>query len=292
MDLRLPTGKYVVAVSGGVDSVVLLDLLRRLPEVELTVAHFDHGIRPDSEEDRQFVKKLAENYELPFVYDEGKLGPNASEATARQARYKFLRQAQSEAGAKAIITAHHQDDVLETAIINLLRGTGRRGLSSLGETADLKRPLLKFPKKTLLDYARRHNLVWREDSTNADTNYLRNYIRHNILPKFSAKDRNRLLKLIEQTKNVNITLEAELDQLILNSLQLNRKFFNSLPHDVARETMAAWLRQNGIRDFDRKTLERLVAAAKIARAGSRLDVRRDICIKVEKQSLALRVQER
>src|SRR5690606_5271626 len=106
--IKIRPGKYVVAVSGGVDSMVLLDLLRQKPKLELIVAHFDHGIRPDSAEDRKLVQRVAKHYDLPFVYAEGKLGPKASEALAREARYAFLRRVQAEQGAEAIITAHHQ----------------------------------------------------------------------------------------------------------------------------------------------------------------------------------------
>ncbi|QQS18837.1 hypothetical protein IPL68_02130 [Candidatus Saccharibacteria bacterium] len=87
------------------------------------MAHFDHGIRPDSVEDRKLVQKLAKQYGLPFVYDRAELGAGASEAVAREARYAFLSRVKEAVGADAIITAHHEDDVLETIIINWLRGT-------------------------------------------------------------------------------------------------------------------------------------------------------------------------
>src|SRR6185436_20114617 len=127
MKISVRPGKYVVAVSGGVDSMVLLDLLRQKPKLELVVAHFDHGIREDSAQDRKLVQRIAKAYGLPFVHAKGNLGPKAGEALAREARYAFLRQVQADHDAKAIITAHHQDDMLKTAIMNLLRGTGRRG---------------------------------------------------------------------------------------------------------------------------------------------------------------------
>src|SRR5690348_2939142 len=126
MNVLLPKpGNYVVAVSGGVDSVVLLDILSKQPGLKLTIAHFDHGIRNDSYKDRQFVEGLAKKYQLLFVYKEGSLG-KASEAKAREARYEFLRKAQKDSGSQAIITAHHQDDLLETAILNMLRDSSRK----------------------------------------------------------------------------------------------------------------------------------------------------------------------
>src|SRR5262249_18822874 len=153
----------VVAVSGGVDSMTLLDVLAKQPDLRLVVAHFDHGIRADSEQDRQLVQAAAERYGLPFVFDMGHLGPATSEAKARRARYDFLRRVQRSSGARAVVTAHHQDDVLETAMLNLLRGTGRRGLTSLNSRPGLERPLLDTPKWKIKDHALSARLNWRED---------------------------------------------------------------------------------------------------------------------------------
>ena len=115
----LQPGTYVVAVSGGVDSMVLLDLLAKQPDIKLIVAHYDHGIRSDSKLDRELVASSAKKYKIPFVYESGNLGPGTSENQARIARYNFLRKVQKESKADAIVTAHHQDDALETAILNI-----------------------------------------------------------------------------------------------------------------------------------------------------------------------------
>ncbi len=265
----------MVAVSGGVDSMVLLDLLRQKPRLELVIAHFDHGIRPDSAADRKLVQRIARLYDLPFFYAQGNLGPKTGEALARDARYAFLRKVQDDQQAEAIITAHHQDDMLETAIVNLLRGTGRRGLSSLKSRPGLVRPLLDWTKKDVLAYAEEHDLVWAEDSTNADDRYLRNYIRHHILSRFTKQGRASLLTHMRQASKVN----EEIDELLDKDLQeqpakdeLNRGWYLQLPYAVATEMMAAWLRRNGIMRFDRHMVERLVVAAKTARAGKLADV--------------------
>lgn len=292
MNIELKPGKYVVAVSGGVDSVVLLDVLRGLPDAELVVAHFDHGIREDSTIDRKLAQELAGKYGLAFEYGEGLLGPGASEDAARAARYDFLKKVRREHTADAIVTAHHQDDALETAIINLLRGTGRKGLSALSDRPDIRRPLLEVPKSELIDYAREHGLKWREDSTNSDQTYLRNYVRHTLLPRFDETARQELLGLIRRSRDNN----NELDQFLANQLSgqddLGRQWFNGLPHDAAREVMAAWLRRRGIRDFDRRSLERLVVAAKTGYYGQRFDVRQGAVMAVGKDGLALVVAER
>lgn len=288
MKLTLQPGRYIVAVSGGVDSIVLLDLLTRDPNLELVVAHFDHGIRLDSAQDRELVERLAEQYDLPFVYAEGKLGPRASEATARNARYQFLHEQRVEAGAQAVITAHHQDDLIETAVLNMLRGTGRKGLSSLESNGHLARPLLNYTKQQIKDYATEHELQWREDSTNQDTKYLRNYVRHNILAKLTDQQKQALLEHIQTARLLN----QDIDELLqVSGSELNRRWFISLPHAVAREVMATWLR-NHRQVFDSKTLERLVVAAKTLSAGKQVDVTKTMHIYIGKQSLALKPSDR
>jgi tRNA(Ile)-lysidine synthase len=296
MDVLLPKfGKYVMAVSGGVDSVALLHMLQQQDGLELVVAHFDHGMRADAVKDRLFVQELAKNLGLPFVYEEGNLGEGSSEAKAREARYKFLRQVLREKRATVIITAHHQDDVLETAIINMLRGTGRKGLTALKNQPDILRPLLKVSKNELITYAKKHRLQWREDSTNQNTNYLRNYVRHRILPRLEASGRADLVNMLTKMEVTNRELDAILaDELGMQTgaQRLNREWFNQLPHSVAREVLAAWLRANGDRGFDSQTLERLVVAAKVARPGKVFPVQKQLVLQVRKSDLALKQVER
>lgn len=295
MDIDLPAGRYVVAVSGGVDSVVLLHLLKSRPGVKLTVAHFDHGIREDSAEDRQLVQALAREYGLPFVYHAGNLGARASEAQAREARYAFLHQVRKASGANAIITAHHQDDVLETIILNLLRGTGRRGLSSLKSSDIVNRPLLHVPKKELLRYASREGLRWHEDSTNSDEKYLRNYIRKYILPRFAEHDREALAILSGWAGKLNKQIEEQASNYL--HLQpaahvLDRHSFIMLPHAVAREIMAEWLLRHTGAELSRKLLERLVVAAKTGKSGTKVDIDKNHWLQISRTQLALKAKER
>lgn len=276
--------------------MALLDFLHRKGKnLELVVAHLDHGMRPDSIEDRRLVELAANQYRLPFETKQAKLGSKTSEATARGVRYGFLRDVLKAHKAKAIITAHHQDDVLETAVINMLRGTGRKGLTALRDQKDILRPLLTVPKQELIDYAKDQDIRWREDATNNDTVYLRNYVRKKILPRFSEDNRDNLLALISDLRVTN----EELDVLIAKQTgvgspgrDLDRTWFNGLPHGVAREVLAGWLRSNELAGFDSKTLERLVVAAKTSGSGKKFPVIGATDMLVDSKHLALKRRER
>lgn len=293
MRVDLNPGNYVVAVSGGVDSMVLLDLLaskyNQRAGYYFTIAHFDHGIRSDSAVEKRLVEESAKSYGLPFISAEGKLGSRASEDTARKARYKFLHETKDSVGAESIITAHHQDDLLETAIINVLRGTSRLGLSSLRSRNNLLRPLLEVPKSLIYDYAKEHDIDWREDSTNLDEAFLRNYIRRNILSQFSQNDRRRLLDTIKDNQYLNSQINELLDSYGTRSASdsFDRAWFSGLPHIVAREFLATWLRKQGVADFDKKSLERLVAASKTLKPGRQADVTGGYVLKISKKTIQL-----
>lgn len=295
INLDLKPGKYVVAVSGGVDSVVLLDLISKLPDTEIVVAHFDHGMRKRSDLDRQLVEKLARKYGLAFEYAEGKLGKSASEATARRARYEFLHKVQSRVMAQAIITAHHQDDVLETTILNWLRGTGRRGLSSLRSTDGIIRPLLPIPKKDIINYALNNDLKWNEDATNKDEKYLRNYVRRQIISKLSPAKRSELIAIIQKSLKTNQVIDEDLTEALrrhTNEFQLDRQWFIQLPHIVSKEVMLAWLRQNGIYQIDRNRLEQLAIVGKTSPAGKIVDINKSYYLKIKLNHLALEPRDR
>ncbi len=290
MRVDLEPGKYVVAVSGGVDSVALLHALADLPGVKLTVAHFDHGIRPDSDLDRQLVQQLAARYGMPFVYARGNLGAGASETAARAARYDFLRQVQKAAGAQAIITAHHQDDVLETAILNIIRGTGRKGITSLKDHHHLRRPMLHLSKEQIRAYAAEQGLTWREDSTNADMRILRNYVRRVIVPKLGEAGRKTLLDHIGHMSVVNRAVDHDL-MLYLHTQPsrqvLDRQRFVQLPHDLSLEIMAEWLRSHSVTQFNRKQLEQLVIRCKTLEPGKQIDIDSGHRLLIGREGIAL-----
>ena len=231
--MKVSPKKYLIAVSGGVDSVVLLDMLAKKHK-NILVAHFDHGIREDSKEDAIFVRQLAVKYGVKFFTKREELGANASEEKARRARYKFLRELSEKQNA-TIVTAHHLDDVVETIIINMVRGTGWRGLAVLN-AEDIYRPLINFEKQEIINYAKQNNLKWREDSTNSLNVYMRNIVRHKI--DLSNEQKNELQILHQEQIRLAEEIKSEVTSLlksIKNDNKISRYFINSIDQASAYE---------------------------------------------------------
>jgi len=188
--LAAPGSLLLAAVSGGIDSMVLADILYRLRQelkIELAVASFDHGLRQESAADLAFVRDWAAHHGLAF-WGGGKdiaalSGGKNVEDVARRERYAFLRSAAMRSGAAAIASAHHRDDQAETVLLHLLRGSGLSGLSGMHPKRDgVVRPLLCAERCDIEAYAAAHAIEYRVDSTNSSTRYLRNRIRLELLP--------------------------------------------------------------------------------------------------------------
>jgi tRNA(Ile)-lysidine synthase len=252
--------RYVVAVSGGVDSIALLDMLSQVPGHEIVVAHFDHGIRNDSSDDAQLVARLATKYGFAFETLREELGVGTSEEKARDRRYRFLREVAKKYNGR-IVTAHHADDAVETIAINLKRGTGWRGLAVLD--SDIVRPLLHTSKAELRDYAKRRQLEWHEDSTNADTTYLRNQLRE-TMKDLSDDERRQLLALRHQQMASKRLIDQEVARLVGPGPNYRRYFFTHIPKNVAIEC----LRFVTGTKLTRPQLERTLLAIKTATPGT------------------------
>jgi tRNA(Ile)-lysidine synthase len=289
MNLEVKPGKYILAVSGGIDSMALLNMLSEKSDIELIVAHFDHGIRADSYKDRQLVERTTLKLGLRYEYAVAALGPHASEENARKLRYDFLMSIRNKYNAEAIITAHHLDDVIETAFINLLRGTGRMGLTSLKSTNEIIRPLLRLSKADLRAYASDRSLEWREDITNKDTKYLRNYIRTLVMPKLSQDQKQLLVTQLERLRSINNEIDLQIAYYLqLQNPEVILKYqLGQLDHAESCEVMAGWLRINGIIEFNRKTIERLVIAAKTRPIGASININKRNYLQILHTSLAI-----
>ena len=186
-------GKALLAVSGGPDSLALLTLLRDAAPalgLELVVAHVDHGIREASGEEAKGLRRYVLSLGLPFESTELRLGPHATETEARDARYAWLRDTQKRHGARYLVTAHHQDDQVETILLRVLRGSGLAGLAGIPAKSKggLVRPLLPFTKLELssLTPDTRH-LTPFSDPSNADPKHLRSWVRGTLLPLIDSR---------------------------------------------------------------------------------------------------------
>jgi tRNA(Ile)-lysidine synthase len=184
--LGLHPGRVLVAVSGGPDSVALLDLLCRTRDahhLEPVVGHVDHGIHPDSGLVARQVAALAAELGVPCHVEIAGLGPDASETKAREARYRLLFALADRLGVGPILTAHHADDQVETILLRVLGGSGPAGLAGIAPVAGrLVRPLLPFRREELARYVEeRGSTVWH-DPANGNPAYLRSWLRHELLP--------------------------------------------------------------------------------------------------------------
>lgn len=216
--LNLTNGSpTVLAVSGGLDSVVMAHLFKKAG-YSFAIAHCNFQLRgAESDEDELFVQQVALDYEAPFfvkrfetsIYAE-KNGLSIQMA-ARDLRYEWFGELATENGFSYVATAHHLNDSVETALLNFVRGTGLAGLSGISvrkeiqtkrftkdpDTSDLVvsviRPLLFATRDEILEYARAENLIWREDSSNASDDYARNQVRHHIIPRLEQLNPNFLL---------------------------------------------------------------------------------------------------
>jgi tRNA(Ile)-lysidine synthase len=256
----------IVGVSGGADSVCLLHALVQLAahwRLALHVAHLDHNLRPESAADAHFVAQLAAELRLPIHCRrlvDGELDgqPGGLEAAARRVRYTFLAQiainVTSAAQVPVVALAHQADDQAETLLLNLVRGSGLQGLGGMQPIRELSippgtdppdvnqrnvcivRPLLRVRRSTILAYLQQNHLAWREDASNADTAFVRNHLRHQVLPLL-AQINPGVVETLTRTAQIVAADAArlqELDRQRLATLTLEPR---PLPLDNAQQPL-------------------------------------------------------
>jgi tRNA(Ile)-lysidine synthase len=186
----LANGPFYIAVSSGIDSMVLVHLCQQL-HLDFEILHCNFQLRGvESDGETQFIESFCHSNGIPIhtkYFDTNTIAVNTKESiqiTARNLRYQWFQEIIS-LGFDYVLTAHHLDDSLETVLINFSRGTGLEGLTGIpAHNGSVIRPLLPFSRVEIEAYAQAHKIQWREDSSNASDNYLRNKIRHSIVPLF------------------------------------------------------------------------------------------------------------
>ncbi|WP_372645966.1 tRNA lysidine(34) synthetase TilS [Ancylomarina sp.] len=219
--------KLLVTVSGGLDSVVLLHLLHKM-ELKCIIAHCNFRLRAeDSDGDAIFVEELAEKYDFPFcttAFDTTEYAKEKAisiEMAARDLRYEWFESIRQAHQCQYILTGHHADDVIETVLINLARGTGIHGLTGIKAKKNrLIRPLLPFSREELKAYADENTLSYREDYTNAQTDFVRNKIRHQIIPVLQE-----INPSIQKTMNENVARFSDVELIYNNEIENKRLSF-------------------------------------------------------------------
>jgi tRNA(Ile)-lysidine synthase len=214
--------RILIACSGGLDSVVLSRLFKEL-NYDISLAHCNFSLRgKESDEDENFVILLADKLSIPifnkkFNTKAYKIKHKLSiQVAARQLRYQWFAEVCAEHSFDYLATAHHLDDDLETFLINLSRGTGLKGLIGIPLINDkIIRPFLNFPRADILQYAKENNCPWREDSSNQTSDYLRNKLRIEVIPRLKEVDHNLLNGFHQTQKYLNDSMALVNDYMTL-----------------------------------------------------------------------------
>ena len=268
----------IVGVSGGIDSVVLFDLLRRAEFRNIIVAHFHHGLRgKEADRDADFVRELSEGSGATFVPGRGRTRQRAAskkesvEEAARKLRRAFFARAAKKHGAKIVLLAHHAGDAAETVLFHLARGGGARGLSSLRERSALDgtditliRPLLGFTRQEIASYARSRRLAFREDATNTSRAHTRNRLRHDVLPALAQAVGFDPVTALARAADLLAAEDEALEEVVrarADFAQLETRRLRREPVAIQRRWLRAWLRNRTGIECDYDTIERTRAMA-------------------------------
>src|ERR1035437_212226 len=219
-----PSKKILLTVSGGIDSIVMCELFHQA-KLNFGIAHCNFQLRDDeSDNDELFVEKLAEKYAVPFhsvsfdTSSYSKKNKLSIQVAARQLRYNWFEETREQFNYNFIATAHHLDDSIETFFINLIRGTGISGLHGiLPKQGKIIRPILFTTKKEIESFAKKNKLKHREDSSNASDKYVRNKIRHHIIPALKELNPN-----LESTIKNNIQHLRDVEQIYKKEIENKR----------------------------------------------------------------------
>ena len=270
----------LIAVSGGSDSVALLHVLRELAptfRLRLHVLHVDHGLRADSARDAEFVRALGARLGVPVDVERVTVGDGSVEAAAREARYAALEAWADRLGADRIATGHSADDQAETVLMRLLGGAGVRGLAGIPpRRGRVIRPLIETRRQTLRAALEAAGLDWVEDETNRDPKFLRNRIRHELLPLLTAAyatdvvpSLSRVARRARETVDALERTAADALQRLatveVGALTLPRGALGALPAPVAAETLRQAAARLGsrapLRAWAHRGLRRILAPA-------------------------------
>jgi len=270
-----PDTRYLIGVSGGRDSIALLNWLVNLGYKKLIVCHLNHQLRGRaSDADARFVEKLAKKYQVDFELGAGNVRALAKkkkmsiETAAREARYSFFAKAAKRRRCHTIFLAHHADDLVETFLLNLIRGAGLTGLAAMREVSNRRidgvdltivRPLLSVWRTEIDDYVREHRLKFREDASNKNLAPMRNRVRNGIIPYLEKILGRNIRQNIWRTAIIAAEEESWIDNEVpdLTNVDLSVRKLRALPVVFQRRTIMKWLRAQNISEVGFDVIERV-----------------------------------
>ena len=269
--------RYLIGVSGGRDSVALLNWLLELGYRKLIVCHVNHQLRGrSSQADARFVERLAGKYDLDYAIGTADVRTLARknkvsiETGAREARYCFFAGVAKRRRCDTIFLAHHADDLVETFLINLFRGAGTTGLAAMREVSTRRvddvdltivRPLLSVWRDEIDNYVREHRLKFREDATNKNLAPLRNRVRHRVIPYLEKSLGRKIRQNIWRTAMITADEENWIDNQLPVSVDrddhLSVKDLRGLPIALQRRAILKWLRAQNVSEIRFEVIERI-----------------------------------
>ena len=288
-----PGDRVLVGLSGGADSVALTELLLELKPrlgITLVLAHLNHGLRAEAEEDQAFCRSLSERLSLPFasgradVAERARKSKRSIEDEGRNARYQFLEAQAAQFGAQRIAVGHTLDDQAETFLLRLLRGSGSRGLGAIHPVKDggIVRPLIEVRRREIESYLKERGASFREDASNADPRFTRNRIRHQELPRLSSAYNPRLVETLARSASLlrdeEEWMEAEtrdaFDSVAAVSgdeIRLDQKALSRHPLALRRRLIRVAIeRLRGLGNVSHRHIEDVLALAEEGQSGREL----------------------
>lgn len=245
----------VVGVSGGVDSMVLLSILKENIPCKIVVAHIHHNLRKESDEELEFVREYCKNNDIIFEYKKLEYEDRFSEEIARTKRYQFFEEILNKYNSHTLLTAHHGDDLIETVMMKIVRGStikGYSGISKISQRDSYKilRPLLYLTKSEIYEYAHTYNIPYREDYTNSLDEYTRNRYRKYILPFLKEERKDVHLKFLDYSEEllsyyqyVDKVVEDKYN-LIVHNNKVKLDEFRKLDDFIKKELLKKYLFNN------------------------------------------------
>ena len=268
-----PSARYLIGVSGGRDSIALLHWLTNLDYKKLAVCHLNHQLRGrSSDADARFVEKLAATYRADFelgaanVCALAKKKKMSIETAAREARYSFFAKAAKRHRCRTILLAHHADDLVETFLLNLIRGAGLSGLAAMRDVSNRRldnidltivRPFLSVWRTEIDDYVREHRLKFRDDASNKNLTGMRNRIRNRIIPYLEKNLGRNIRQNIWRTAIIASEEENWIENQLPDStgLELSVANLRALPTALQRRAILKWLRAQNISEIGFEVIE-------------------------------------